>query len=122
MGALRCFFALAVVAWHISIDNKITIFSGEIAVISFYCISGFYMALVLNTKYSQLSISVFYLNRFLRLFPLYIFLHFVTGAILFINWRLRLPSQLVCPCVFEGVPYVFQYRTDWSRLYQIGRP
>jgi len=52
------------------------LFSGGIAVESFFVISGFYMALVINEKYSRLAtnswISTFYLSRILRLAPVYL--------------------------------------------------
>src|SRR3954453_14268219 len=46
---------------------------GDTAVQSFYAISGFYMALVLNETYSakNSTYSLFLTNRFLRLFPAY---------------------------------------------------
>lgn len=40
------------------------------AVESFFILSGFYMALVLRTKYKK-KIKEFYFNRFIRLFPIY---------------------------------------------------
>ncbi len=45
---------------------------GFVAVQTFYMISGFYMALILNTKYSGPgSYKLFITNRFLRIYPAY---------------------------------------------------
>jgi len=44
---------------------------GDIAVQLFFIISGFYMALILNTKYKSHT-NAFYKNRFLRLYPIYL--------------------------------------------------
>ena len=38
---------------------------------SFFIISGFYMALVIDTRYYALPVSDFYTSRLLRLLPLY---------------------------------------------------
>jgi peptidoglycan/LPS O-acetylase OafA/YrhL len=45
-------------------------FGGREAVGIFFIISGFYMSLILSDKYRG-SLRIFYLNRFLRLFPTY---------------------------------------------------
>ena len=45
---------------------------GVVAVQAFYIISGFYMALILNTKYVGAgAYRVFIGNRFLRIYPVY---------------------------------------------------
>jgi peptidoglycan/LPS O-acetylase OafA/YrhL len=52
---------------------------GEIAVELFFIISGFYMALILNEKYNTSDKTiVFYKNRFLKLFPIYWTILFLT--------------------------------------------
>jgi peptidoglycan/LPS O-acetylase OafA/YrhL len=74
MGLLRTYLALAVVIGHVTG----TIFGyqplgGAFAVRLFYVISGFYMALVVDTKYGTSlrgSLS-FWRNRYLRLAPSY---------------------------------------------------
>ncbi len=82
MGILRFLLAVAVVASHsgflgFPIFNGTSSWAarfvdGREAVCFFYIISGFYMAMVLNTKY-QLNTKQFYFNRFLRLWPAYVF-------------------------------------------------
>jgi peptidoglycan/LPS O-acetylase OafA/YrhL len=72
MGLLRLFLALSVIAGH----AQTTIFGANgigawYAVNFFFIISGFYMAMVLNGKYKEVSNYQFYKSRVLRLFPAY---------------------------------------------------
>jgi peptidoglycan/LPS O-acetylase OafA/YrhL len=73
VGTIRLVLALAVLVAHVggSIFG-IPFFAGDgyPAVSCFFAISGFYMSLVLNTKYAA-SVSDFYAARILRLYPLY---------------------------------------------------
>ncbi len=77
MGVLRLILALSVVFWHMQ-GHHFVIFNGGIAVVAFFIISGFYMALVINEKYSatstspQVWITNFYISRLLRLLPAYL--------------------------------------------------
>ena len=71
MGFLRVLLAISVLLEHVGglpITNGKFV-GGVIAVESFFMISGFYMALVLNEKYNEPK--SFYINRLLRLFPTY---------------------------------------------------
>lgn len=80
MGTFRFILAIAVLISHIatnlgdSIINResvhVLVWSGN-AVIAFFIISGFYMSLIINTKYRKLPDATrrFYLNRALRLYP-----------------------------------------------------
>lgn len=72
MGLLRFFLALSVIAGH----SETTVFGFRgigawYAVNLFFIISGFYMAMVLNEKYKDISPILFYRSRALRLFPAY---------------------------------------------------
>jgi peptidoglycan/LPS O-acetylase OafA/YrhL len=68
MGLVRVTLAMAVLLSHLPIlDFKIV--SGALAVQSFFIVSGFYMAMVLDGKYKDAGL--FYSNRLLRLFPTY---------------------------------------------------
>ncbi|MGP0085107.1 MAG: acyltransferase family protein [Steroidobacteraceae bacterium] len=71
MGALRLFLAISVVTWHLGLRGDLP--TGYVAVLLFYMISGFYMSMVINDKYSKLPESTwrFYLARLLRIWPLY---------------------------------------------------
>jgi len=72
MGILRLFLALSVIAGHA--NTTVFGFKGigaYYAVNFFFMISGFYMAMVLNEKYKDISPVHFYKSRFFRLFPVY---------------------------------------------------
>ena len=73
MGLLRLFLALSVIAGH----AQATIFGFNgigawYAVNTFFIISGFYMAMVLNEKHKTTRPFSFYKSRALRLFPSYL--------------------------------------------------
>lgn len=72
MGILRTVLALAVVVYHSFKVFGLHMCGGQVAVESFYIISGFYMALILNEKYVGVgSYKKFILSRFYRIFPMY---------------------------------------------------
>ena len=72
MGILRTILALAVIVYHSFKIFGLHMCGGQVAVESFYMISGFYMALILNEKYIGLgNYKKFILSRFYRIFPLY---------------------------------------------------
>ncbi len=67
MGIVRLYLALAVLAAHA--QWNLPVHDARQAVQIFFLISGFYMALVLSTRYA--SRRQFYLSRFLRIYPVY---------------------------------------------------
>jgi peptidoglycan/LPS O-acetylase OafA/YrhL len=69
MGILRVYLALCVIADHAGPVFPWKMHDGRQAVQMFYVISGFYMALVLSTRYDKAR--EFYVSRFLRIFPPY---------------------------------------------------
>jgi peptidoglycan/LPS O-acetylase OafA/YrhL len=68
MGLLRLILAAAVVFAHTPLHTALT--GGRLAVEAFFMISGFYVALVLERNYRRPS--DFYVNRYLRLAPIYV--------------------------------------------------
>jgi peptidoglycan/LPS O-acetylase OafA/YrhL len=80
MGILRLLLALSVVSVHAESILGCRFVGGQIAVQAFYIISGFYMALILNEKYINKpnTYSLFITNRFLRLYPVYLTVLFLT--------------------------------------------
>ena len=77
MGSIRTLLALAVVFGH----ADIYLFTGGmLAVQLFYVISGYLMSLILLSK-SYDSLNAFYINRFLRLFPIYWVVAILTGCV-----------------------------------------
>jgi peptidoglycan/LPS O-acetylase OafA/YrhL len=74
MGVIRIILALSVVVWHIP-GPHLRLLNAAVAVLLFFVVSGFYMALVVNEKYAPSGhgwIRRFYAARFLRLYPAYV--------------------------------------------------
>lgn len=69
MGLLRFLLAICVVAAHAEGIFGLHLIGGELAVQSFFIISGFYMSMILNEKYN--SYKLFISSRFIRIYPLY---------------------------------------------------
>lgn len=80
MGLLRFLLAVSVVLAHSTPIFGFSLVGGVVAVQSFYMISGFYMALVLNTRYLPGTYKLFITQRFLRLYPIYWVVLFLTVA------------------------------------------
>ena len=76
MGIVRLTLALAVLLSHL--QGPFAFISGALAVQSFFIISGFYMALVLDGKYADRNL--FYSNRLLRLAPTYAAMMLICGV------------------------------------------
>jgi peptidoglycan/LPS O-acetylase OafA/YrhL len=70
MGSLRTLFAIAVVLAH-SWPGGTAFVGGRNAVQLFYVISGFLISYVLVEKKAYPKIRDFYINRYLRLYPIY---------------------------------------------------
>ena len=72
MGLVRFLLAAAVVINHTGPLYGLVMTDAYMAIKVFFIISGFYMALILTEKYNGPGQTrLFYSNRFLRLFPLY---------------------------------------------------
>jgi peptidoglycan/LPS O-acetylase OafA/YrhL len=69
MGLIRLALALSVVVFHFA-QGPIKLLHAGTAVLLFFVMSGFYMALVLNEKYAD-DTRAFYKARLLRIFPVY---------------------------------------------------
>jgi peptidoglycan/LPS O-acetylase OafA/YrhL len=79
MGLIRILLALAVVVSHAGSVFGFSYLDGALAVQAFFIISGFYMSLILNEKYTgKNSYQLFISNRLFRLFPAYIFIIILT--------------------------------------------
>jgi len=75
MGSVRTLLAIAVVFGH---SYGFIFVGGRLAVQLFYVISGFLISYVLVEARTYRSVSSFYINRFLRLFPIYWFVALTT--------------------------------------------
>src|SRR3979411_2191986 len=96
MGSLRFLLALSVACGHFGVPLGFP--TSDVAVQSFFVISGFYMALVLNEKYGPGTYWLFLSNRLLRIWPAY-FLILILSLAATGNWR---------PAVIVSVPRLFE--------------
>tara|TARA_B100000902_G_scaffold46569_1_gene53918 strand:- start:825 stop:1892 length:1068 start_codon:yes stop_codon:yes gene_type:complete len=75
MGSVRTLLAIAVVFTH---SYGFVFVGGILAVQLFYVISGFFISYILVEAKTYRTVSSFYTNRFLRLFPIYWFVALIT--------------------------------------------
>jgi peptidoglycan/LPS O-acetylase OafA/YrhL len=83
MGFLRLLLAAAVVAEHSTPIFGLAFTGGHLAVRLFFIISGYYMAMILTTKYTASRPNRYWLfisNRFLRIYPCYYVILFLSLA------------------------------------------
>src|SRR5271155_2285770 len=71
MGLLRTLYALTVVLYHSWPTSNVFV-GGENAVRCFYIISGFLISYILIERKSYPTLAAFYVNRYLRLYPIYV--------------------------------------------------
>jgi peptidoglycan/LPS O-acetylase OafA/YrhL len=84
MGTLRFLLALTVAIGHLA--GAVSFPTSDVAVQSFFVISGFYMSLVLNEKYGPDSYWLFVSNRLIRLWPAY-FIVLILSLAIAPNWQ-----------------------------------
>lgn len=106
MGVLRLLFALSVLVYHAREPQGLFLFNQQAAILSFFIISGFYMALILDGKYQ--SKFSFYISRALRIFPLYWIALSLTIILGYIKLQLHLGSDET------AITHYFQYSTYLS--------
>ncbi len=115
MGLIRFILAISVYLSHVQRHFNVSLFGlqlvgGEVAVVSFFIISGFYISLILNEKYIDKNDSFFlYIsNRFLRIYPLY-WLILVLSFTYFITIRDKIFEYiLIFPSTFINVLHLLQ--------------
>ena len=76
MGILRFLFALSVLLVHSSQYNFLV--GGKLAVQCFYMFSGFLISFILIDSRSYTNLKFFYINRILRIYPLYLIVLSIT--------------------------------------------
>ena len=94
MGSLRIIFAISVVFAHTGVHALV---GARNAVQIFFIISGFLISYVLVESENYKNIKNFYLNRFLRLYPIY----FITILFILI---LYIPLNYKVFSIIELVP------------------
>ncbi len=118
MGILRTLLAISVVFAHIPYPFLV---GGRYAVQIFYLISGFLISYVLVERKSYSSARRFYLNRYLRLFPVYALVALLTLLVWlsfgflgqeapFLNVYKEAPGSAQLLLVFSNLTIFFQ---DW---------
>ena len=85
MGVFRLSLAFCVVLSH-GLNLAVPAATADVAVQTFYIVSGFYMGLVLTEKYHRLS--SFFTNRLLRLYPAYLAVMLITLAHSLARWAI----------------------------------
>jgi peptidoglycan/LPS O-acetylase OafA/YrhL len=80
MGILRFLLACVVVIAHSHDHTSDSMLPAGVSVETFFIISGFYMSLVLDTKYHA-NLKAFWLNRWFRIAPIYYIIFFASLAI-----------------------------------------
>jgi peptidoglycan/LPS O-acetylase OafA/YrhL len=78
-GLLRFVLALLVALGHIGYTWEGS-HAGIVSVVCFYMLSGYFMALLFDSIYGKdfFAVILFYLDRFLRIYPLYLFVLVIT--------------------------------------------
>jgi peptidoglycan/LPS O-acetylase OafA/YrhL len=112
LGILRLWLACAVVVSHCGgLALGYHFLGGDLAVRLFYVVSGFYMALILDTKYVK-GYWLFIFNRFARLYPVYLVLLVLAMCLYFSPFFLR--PQFHGP----GATWLETWNllTPWTRL------
>jgi peptidoglycan/LPS O-acetylase OafA/YrhL len=101
MGIIRLILAISVVVSHSSAIFGLKFVDADLAVKTFYIISGFYMSLILNEKYvnQKHAYRLFITNRFLRLFPIYWIILALTLLFFAIIYRQPNESRLGTTCL-----------------------
>ena len=104
MGIFRLTLAFCVVLGH-GLNLPIPAATADVAVQTFYIVSGFYMALVLTERYH--SLRSFFGNRVLRLYPAYAVVAIITLAHALLRWGIGRSSNL---------PGLLSYETHFAPL------
>lgn len=121
MGILRVLLAIAVVAEHAHLFPEHLMIPGQFAVELFFIISGFYMALVLSTKYvGGKALWAFYSNRYLRLYPAYLTVCLLTWLWYGLYWRthgaLPVNNWEAAYASMDFLPKLWLVFSNWTML------
>src|SRR5690606_15594645 len=113
MGIFRTLLAVSVVFAHLSLGDRFLV-GGALAVQLFYMVSGFLITFVLNNSYSD--VRAFYLNRALRIFPIYWLVVILIGVFHlvastgFYSVFLKIPASADILLIFSNI---FLFGQDW---------
>jgi peptidoglycan/LPS O-acetylase OafA/YrhL len=129
MGFIRLLLAVSVLIAHAGPLFGLTLIGGKMAVQSFFIISGFYMALILNEKYigKNGSYRLYITNRFLRIFPLYWLILLLT-CLLFLFLQNGFQSFIQLASSYHPVTMMYLILTnlfmlgqDWGMFLEVNK-
>lgn len=103
MGIIRLLLACAVFNSHFPFLDM-SVVDGHEAVLAFFAISGFYIALILDTTYA--TPGRFYMGRFLSLYPMYVLALCISIALLVV-WDIHPMVSLEEMQAFLADPMAF---------------
>ena len=104
MGLLRLWLALCVVSTHSGSLWGFSFMRGGDAVVTFFVLAGFFAAYMMDTRYRG-RYQVFYLNRLLRVWPLYLLA--LAFSLVVITAGVQLGRVLIGPASI--LPYIKHY-------------
>lgn len=108
MGWLRIVLAVSVLIAHAGPVFGIRLYNGDLAVMIFYVISGFYMQVIANKYVSgRWKWRDFYVSRFLRIYPVY--------------WAV-LVATIAIPFVLGVSPSRFGLTAYWAKYFDALQP
>ena len=110
MGIIRLLLALAVVGAHSNSHPLLKFVGGEVAVQAFFVISGFYMAMIVD---SYKTTTDFWVSRYLRLYPIYIFCAILTLLLVqgfgnYVERIEKLPTSAILFLTLTNITIFFQ--------------
>lgn len=124
MGILRALFAVSVVVEHSYHGAATLLIGGKIAVQLFYIISGFLISYVLVERKAYPKKIDFYINRYLRLYPIYftvailtLFSHCFRGSE-FLDIYKNTPLSANILLIFSNM---FLFCQDWVMFFGIAQ-
>jgi peptidoglycan/LPS O-acetylase OafA/YrhL len=108
VGIFRLALAISVLCTHLGLVHAhtdaifgCTFLDGEVAIETFFTISGFYMALVLHEKYVGVgSYFLFITQRMLRIAPTYLATLVLTVVVLAVLMKIAAPAQMATESLF----------------------
>lgn len=122
MGLLRLLLAISVFFAHVAKPNWYTGLGGQLAVEAFFLISGFYMSSILRNRY--LAKRKFYINRALRIFPIYYFILILSVLQTLIFSKLSIGTDFKFPISLNEfiafLPNLVIFGSDWTQFLNIG--
>ena len=117
MGSLRAIFAISVVFAH---SYGFVFVGGQNAVQLFYIISGFLISFILIEIKNYSGLRSFYINRYLRLYPIYIFIAILTFIVTLTLYRGNLGADAFLN-IYQSSPVAASVLLVFSNIFLFGQ-